>query len=142
MCLRPEGGPTPTGAGRGPGPHVAKGRREGDMRKLCLFAGIGVLTACLASWAALRGAQPSSTGTPPDVPAAQAGGSPRLIPQTPSNNENLPPMPARIADSGREPLDVPVPPSGGSTPVVPPPVNQTQPVGLPAPETPAHDGGA
>jgi uncharacterized repeat protein (TIGR01451 family) len=109
------------------------------MRRTYLFAAAGVLTACLATWAAIRGAQPENHAMP-DVPAAQAGDAPRpTMPPPPSMADNhVPPMPGRLPEGPKEPA--PLPPGGPtadekmmapSTPVVPPAQGAAMPARLP-----------
>lgn len=101
------------------------------MTRKVLFAGLGVITACLVGWAALAGAQ-SVPGDPPPPPAP-----------VPLKAETSPPPPAGIP--GIPPVEEkasPIPPPGVGTPpppavvppppvVVPPPVSKDEPTAPP-----------
>ena len=130
------------------------------MRRTYLFAAAGVLTACLATWAAIRGAQPEQLAMPDDLPVAQAGGSPQpVVPPPSAGDSNLPPMPGRMPEGAGQPapLNVPPPPTvdekmlekagipsvptpGPSTPVAPQAPSAPMPSKLPGADLQTTEG--
>src|SRR5262245_58623903 len=95
------------------------------MRRTYLFATVGVLTATLATWAAIRGAQPDHNARPAELPPVQAAGQQPIIPPPPpgASDGGPPAMPGRLPENlppaPVEKMDAPHPPAAPA--VAPPP---------------------
>lgn len=96
------------------------------MRRTYLFVMAGVLTASLATWAAIRGAQPEHNPESPGWRSGrQAGDPPPVIPPPPLPEPTG--LPTRLPESPKDPPSLPAPPPPPSGEVlpsvpVPPPV--------------------
>lgn len=125
------------------------------MKRLYYLAGVGVLIACLAGWAAFASAQTIPGGVPPklDTPPPSPGAVVPPVPAAPDNEPNkgapaatppaAPPaaVPAAVPspEPAPKPLSMPQPPSmaGDTTPPVPAPAPGAAPAPAPvAPNTP------